>query len=212
MKKKVGIKPAFKIETKLSKEGYNFICGLDEVGMSCLAGPVYAAAVIFDSHPKIKGINDSKLLSPEQREKLAPIIKERAVSWGIGKASVDLINKVNIFHASKIAMLDAISNLNIIPDYLLVDGKFKLNFIKLPQQALVKGDRRSISIAAASIIAKVARDNFMCELAEKFPEYGWQQNKGYPTKFHRTSIKECGITLHHRLNFAGVIKQGKWRT
>jgi ribonuclease HII len=197
-------KPTFQREKELRKSGYVIIAGTDEAGLGPLAGPCSAAAVIFDeSVTFIKGLTDSKLLTPEQREDLYPIIIEKSLSYGISLVSVKTINRINIYWAGRQAMLEAIAQLNPQPNYILIDGNKPLR-VSIPQESIVKGDQKSMSIAAASILAKVTRDKWMCQLAESYPDYGWQQNKGYPTTFHKEMIQKHGLTPEHRLGFKGV--------
>jgi len=195
--------PNYQRERDLIKRGFSRIVGIDEAGMSPIAGCVVAGAVILDKDKTIKGLNDSKLLSPERREELYDKIMDRAVAVGIGVASVELIEEINIYWASRKAMLDAIQMISPAPDYLLIDGNRPLK-IDILQESIVKGDIKSRSIAAASIIAKVTRDRIMIELSKEYPMYGWQQNKGYPTPLHKEAVKEYGITPHHRKYFKFV--------
>jgi ribonuclease HII len=197
-------KPTFQREKELRESGYVVIAGTDEAGLGPLAGPAVASAVIFDeSVTFIKGLTDSKLLTPEQREDLYPIIIEKALSYGISIVSVETINEINIYWAGRQGMLEAIAQLNPQPDYILIDGNKPLKTF-ISQESIVKGDQKSLSIAAASVLAKVTRDKIMCELALEYPEYMWQQNKGYPCPLHKEVIRELGITPHHRLSFKGV--------
>lgn len=200
--------PSFKYEEELMELGLLLIAGIDEAGLSPLAGPSSAAAVIFQNKPKIKGINDSKKLTPEQREGLFPQIIDEALTYGVGLASVDEIDNLNIYHANHLAMQRAIAKLSPQPSHLLIDGKTFHSISKIPATWIVKGDTLSLSIAAASILAKVTRDRIMCKLAEEYPEYMWQQNKGYPTKLHRESIATYGITKHHRSRFVSKLSGG----
>jgi len=202
-------KPDFRHELKLRKEGNHNILGIDEAGMSPLAGPVTAAGVIFLENPYIKGLNDSKLLSPEKREDLYEQIINKAYKYQVISIGVNDINNLNIFNASQKAMRTIIYTLYGYYNAILVDGNKKIKHLMppydlIPQFPLVKGDQRSISIAAASILAKVTRDRYMCKLAEKYPWYGWQQNKGYPTAMHKEAIRKYGTTEHHRVGFKGV--------
>jgi ribonuclease HII len=201
---KASRKTTFDREKELRRRGYTLVAGVDEAGLGPLAGPCTAAAVIFDeSVTFIKGLTDSKLLSPGQREDLYPIIIEKAVSYGISVVPVEAINALNIYWAGRKAMLDAVAQLNPQPDYILIDGNKPLKTF-IPQESIVKGDQKSLSIAAASILAKVTRDKLMDQLAELYPDYGWQQNKGYPTKFHKEMIEKHGVTPLHRTGFRGV--------
>jgi ribonuclease HII len=198
------------LENSLREKGYLSVAGVDEAGMSPIAGPVYSAVVILDPDQPIKGLNDSKLLSAEVREELYHEIISRAISYGVAAATVGTINKQNVFRASQIAMKTAMRKLNLKPDFLLIDGNKKLH-TRIPQMAIVRGDSAHDCIAAASIIAKVTRDRHMKRLHEKHPEYRWDSNKGYPSPAHRKAIHDYGITELHRLNFKGVIKQGNWK-
>jgi ribonuclease HII len=211
-KNKVAPKPTYVLEKKLRAKGYKYIAGVDEVGMSCIAGPVTSAVVILDPEKPIKGLNDSKLLSPEYRYELFDIIKERALAYSVGSSTVEVINQKNIYWASRDAMLEAISHLDPAPDYLLVDGKQVLKGTSIPQQALVKGDQRCCAIAAASIIAKVTRDRIMEGFHELYPDYGWILNKGYPSPLHRAAIHKYGLTPLHRIHFKGTMKAGGWKS
>jgi len=204
-------KPDYKWETYYATAGFIRIAGLDEVGMSSIAGPCVASAVILSPDMTIKGLDDSKRLSPEQREYLYDIILKNCVDYGVGIASVQTIEQKNIYWASRDAMISAIEQLASPPDFLLIDGGQPLKY-NITQTSIIKGDTKCASIAAASIVAKVTRDRLMCRLHELYPNYGWCQNKGYPTDFHREAITKYGITEHHRKGFAGVIKKGKWKT
>ena len=178
--------------------------GLDEAGRGCLAGPVVAAAVIWDSKKNNKNIRDSKKLSAKEREELAQEIKENAIDWAIATCSPEEIDQYNILAASILAMHKALDKLQTTPEALLVDGnRFKpYNFI--PHHCIIKGDDKYLSIAAASILAKTHRDLVMENLSNEFPNYFWEKNKGYPTIEHRKSIALNGITEHHRKTFRGV--------
>jgi ribonuclease HII len=202
--KKNNTYPSFSREHDLRKLGFCCVAGTDEAGMGSLAGGVVASAVIFEENVTfIKGLTDSKLLTPEQREDLYPIIIEKAFSYGISIVSVETINNINIYWAGRLAMLEAISQLNPQPNYILIDGNKPLK-TPIAQESIVKGDQKSLSIAAASVLAKVTRDKLMDQLAEFYPDYGWQQNKGYPTKFHKEAIQKHGVTPLHRVGFKGV--------
>jgi len=176
------------------------IAGVDEVGRGPLAGPVVAAAVIFETNTFIEGINDSKKLSEKQREELFPIIKSKAISYGIALIDNDEIDRINILQASLKAMKNAVDKLKTKPDLILVDGN-KVFQSEQKTIAVIKGDGKSFSIAAASILAKVYRDNLMKKLDMEFPEYLWRKNKGYATKEHFKAIYENGITRLHRKTF-----------
>ena len=199
--------PDFTLENKLSNKGFSCISGVDEVGRGSWAGPVVAAAVVFckKKWPKIinMGVNDSKKLSPKRREGLFDIIQNNA-DVGIGLASVKEIDQINILQATFLAMDRALENLSITPDYILIDGD-KVPPIKYQAEAIVKGDGRSISIGAASIIAKVTRDKLMIKLGLKFPSYAWEHNMGYGTKKHRAGLERFGVTEHHRKSYKPII-------
>lgn len=189
-----------KIEHELNKKGYEFVCGVDEAGRGPLCGPVVAAAVILPKDAHIEGVNDSKKLTEKRREKLYDDIIQNAVSVGVGVSDVDIIEEVNILNATKKAMLQAISNLKVNPEYVLVDGNQKID-TDIPLETVVKGDSKSESIAAASIIAKVTRDRLLIEYDKKYPEYGFAKHKGYGTKAHIEAIKKYGLTPIHRPSF-----------
>lgn len=186
------------------------VCGIDEVGRGPLAGPVTAAAVILPSHglpPDLAAaINDSKLLSPEVRIALEPEIRSHAVAFAVAEANVDEIDRLNILRAALLAMKRAFEALAVRPDAALVDGKIAPD-LPCAVQCVVKGDSLSQSIAAASILAKVARDRVMERLAEDFPQYGWDRNAGYPTPEHKAALQTHGVTPHHRRSFAPVRQQ-----
>ncbi len=181
----------------------HLVAGVDEVGRGPLAGPVVAAAVILDPQQPISGLTDSKKLTERKRQVLAACIKERALSWAIGAANVVEIDRINIFHASLLAMQRAIYALNITPEHILVDGKFcpKSN---IPSQAIIKGDLTEPAISAASIIAKVARDELMINFDDIYPQYGFAGHKGYPTKAHVAALQQHGVSIIHRMSFQPV--------
>ncbi|MBL1230732.1 ribonuclease HII [Enterococcus sp. BWB1-3] len=189
-------------EKEAKQEGYRLIAGIDEVGRGPLAGPVVAAAVILPEDCKLLGLNDSKQLSAKKREELYDLIQNQAISIGIGMVDHIEIDHINIYQASKKAMGMAIEDLDFIPDYLLIDA-MELD-TKIPQKSLIKGDARSISIAAASIVAKVCRDRLMEDYAKLFPGYAFEKNAGYGTKEHIEGIKHRGICPIHRKTFAPV--------
>lgn len=189
-------------ETRFRNEGYSLIAGIDEVGRGPLAGPVVAASVILPQEFKLLGIDDSKKLTFRQREDIYHIIKEQAIGIGIGIIGNEEIDEINIFEATKKAMLSAIEQLDVKPDFLLIDA-VKLD-TPFSSEAIIKGDARSISIAAASIIAKVTRDRIMIDLDKKFPPYQFGKNMGYGTKEHLSAIEKHGITPHHRRSFAPI--------
>lgn len=188
------------IEESLYDEGYKYICGVDEAGRGPLCGPVVAAAVILPKHGCIEGVNDSKKISEKKREKLYDDIMKGAIAVGIGISDVDVIEKVNILNATKIAMKKAIESLSIKPDYVLIDGNQKID-IDILQETVVSGDAKSESIASASIIAKVTRDRMLRKFDEMYPEYGFAKHKGYGTKAHIEAIKKYGLTPIHRKSF-----------
>ncbi|NLL18478.1 MAG: ribonuclease HII [Clostridia bacterium] len=179
------------------------IAGVDEAGRGPLAGPVTAAAVILDPQILLPGLDDSKKKSPKERELLAGLIQEKSLAFSIGWATVEEIDCLNILQASFLAMKRAISGLSVKPDHVLVDG-WEIKGLGIPQTAVVKGDRVSASIAAASIVAKVARDQLMEEMAELYPQYGFHQHKGYPTKEHYAALAKYGPSPLHRRSFKGV--------
>ncbi len=192
-------------ERDARKTGYKFIAGIDEAGRGPLAGPVISAAVILPFNFPDPGITDSKKLSIKKREQFFPIIMENAISVSTGRADHDEIDRINILAASLKSMERAVDGLSLIPDYLLIDGKFTINSY-IPQKAIIKGDSRSISIAAASIIAKVTRDAIMQKIHLDYPEYGFDRHKGYPTQAHRDALGKFGPCPYHRKSFKGVKK------
>lgn len=196
-------KPDYSLETEAQYSGYDLICGVDEVGRGPLAGPVMAAAVILDPQNIPEGLNDSKKLTAKRREALYDLILECA-DVGFGEASVQEIDEINILQASHLAMVRAVANLKTRPDFALVDGKMLPKALNLPALGIVKGDAKSVSISAASIVAKIRRDRLMLTLSQQFPGYGWERNQGYPTKEHRESIHRLGITPHHRRSFKPI--------
>ena len=175
--------------------------GCDEAGRGCLAGPVFAAAVILPPDFKSELLNDSKQLSEKNRYALRPLIEQEAIAWGIGVVTAPEIDTINILKASFLAMHRAIEQLKVQPQALLIDGNRFTPYKEIPFTCMVKGDGRFLSIAAASILAKTYRDDYMLQLAEEYPSYGWQQNKGYPTRAHREAISKHGITPYHRKTF-----------
>ncbi len=175
--------------------------GCDEAGRGCLAGPVFAAAVILPPDFKSELLNDSKQLSEKNRYALRPLIEQEAIAWGIGVVTAPEIDAINILKASFLAMHRAIEQLKVQPQALLIDGNRFTPYKEIPFSCMVKGDGRFLSIAAASILAKTYRDDKILQLAEEYPSYGWQQNKGYPTRAHREAISKHGITPYHRKTF-----------
>ena len=188
-------------EKELYKEGYKFIAGTDEVGRGPLVGPVVAAAVILPKNYNLEGLNDSKKLSEKKRQEYYNILIKEAISYGIGIVEAKVIDEINIYEASRKAMLEAINNLNVKPDYVLSDA------MPLPienSKSIIHGDALSLSIAAASVIAKVTRDEMMYELDKKYPEYGFKNHKGYPTKKHLENIQKYGILDNYRFSYKPV--------
>lgn len=183
----------------------HLIAGVDEVGRGPLAGAVVAAAVILDPENPVEGLLDSKMLSEAKRQKLDPIIRERALAFCIAEASVEEIDEINILHASMLAMKRAVEGLGVEPKLVLVDGN-RCPDLAYPSQAVIKGDQKILSISAASIIAKVYRDQQMMDLHAAHPQFGFDRHKGYPTAQHRAAIIEFGITPLHRQSFAPVKK------
>ena len=188
------------IEEELFSQGYQLVCGVDEAGRGPLAGPVCAAAVILPKHLVIPGLDDSKKLSDKCRRELFPMIKEQAVAFGIGLASHEEIDEINILQATFLAMERAIAQLQVKPEYALIDGNREKDF-GLPVKTVVKGDSLSSSIAAASVLAKVTRDDLMLEMAEEYPGYGFEIHKGYGTKAHYAALAEKGPSPIHRMTF-----------
>lgn len=190
-------------ETELHRQGYVNIAGVDEVGRGPLAGPVVAAAVVLPEDFDVLGIDDSKKLSEKRREELFDVILEKAVAWGIGMADHSTIDEINILQATKLAMKDAIADLSGKLegiDYVIFDA-VKINDLKLPQEAVIKGDSKILAVAAASIVAKVTRDRMMVAYAEEYPGYGFEKNKGYGTKQHYEGIARQGSCPIHRKTF-----------
>lgn len=195
-------KPTFDEENILWQQDIRNIAGVDEVGRGCFAGPVVAAAVILPiNFNATDEINDSKLLSPKKRGELSPIIKKYSVSYSIAEISTEIINEVGIAKATQKAFYVAVSKLSVKPEYIFIDAFYIDNLDRRNQKPIVHGDRKSISIAAASIIAKVYRDGLMQKLHEKYPQYDFYQNKGYGTKKHREAIKKFGLCDLHRKSF-----------
>jgi ribonuclease HII len=192
-------------EQQAVNEGFRFIAGVDEVGRGCLAGAVVAAAVILDiSKPLPAGLNDSKKISAKIRERISEEVKQNCLAYSIGQIEAEEIDRINILQATKKAMRLAIENLNPRPDFLLIDA-VQLKDLDLPQKAIIHGDAISASIAAASIIAKVYRDNLMCELDKNYPAYGFAKHVGYGTKMHFEALRKFGACGLHRKTFRGVV-------
>lgn len=198
--------PTYRFERELWRQGVVRVVGVDEVGVAPTCGAVVAAAVIMKPHARrIPGVRDSKTLSAQQRDRLAPIIRRRAVAIGVGAASVREIDTINIYHATHLAMRRAISRLGG-HDHVLVDGNRIAGFEATvgPYSAIVDGDAKSYTIACASIVAKVIRDRMMALLAARYPGYGWERNQGYATREHRTAIRRLGLTPFHRRSFLAL--------
>lgn len=194
----------YKYENELYDKGINLIGGIDEVGRGPLIGPVVAACVILPKDFQLEGLTDSKKLSEKKRIAFDKVIREKAISIGIGEIDEKIIDKVNIYEATKLAMKKAVDNMDIKPEYLLIDA-MPLD-IGIESNSIIKGDSKSISIAAASVIAKVYRDNLLDELDKVYPMYNLAKNKGYPTKEHITAIEKYGICKYHRLSYGPVAK------
>ncbi len=183
--------------------------GCDEAGRGCLAGPVYAAAVILPPGFRNELLNDSKQLTEKQRYHLRLIIEKEALAWAVESVTNEEIDKVNILNASFLAMNRAVKKLKVVPEHLLIDGNRFRPQTDIPFTCMIKGDGRFLSIAAASVLAKTYRDDFMQLIGKEFPDYNWGKNKGYPTKEHRQAIKEFGVTKYHRLTFRLLNEQLK---
>ncbi len=181
--------------------GYKCVCGIDEAGRGPLAGPVYAAAVVLPLGLEIEGLNDSKKLSEKKREQLFDVIKEKAVDYSIGIATEQEIDEINILNATFLAMHRAVEGLKTKPDYALIDGNQYPRNPFVTEETVIKGDAKSMSIAAASILAKVSRDRFMLEKAKEYPQYQFEKHKGYGTKLHYEMLKEYGASPIHRMTF-----------
>jgi ribonuclease HII len=188
------------LEREIRAEGFHFVAGLDEAGRGPLAGPVVAAAVVLPPRTRWPGIDDSKSLSPRRREEAFSLLQKKAAAIGVGLVDAEEIDRVNIHRASLKAMEKAVAALPCFPDFLLIDGIFTLN-LPLPQRAVVKGDRKCLSIAAASIVAKVTRDRLMSAYDREYPEYNFARHKGYGTKEHLRAIEKYGRCPLHRLTF-----------
>ena len=192
--------PDYSIEQELHGEGFAYVCGVDEAGRGPLCGPVFAAACILPDGLYIEGLNDSKKLTEKKREKLFDIIKNEAVAYSIASADVEEINEMNILEADLLAMRRAIDGLGIKADFAIIDGNIARDF-PIPARAVVKGDSKSMSIAAASVLAKVARDRLCLELDREFPQYGIAKHKGYGTKEHMDALRKYGPSPIHRKKF-----------
>ncbi len=193
--------PDYEFEKAAVNSGFSCICGVDEAGRGPLAGPVCAAAVILPEGAVIEGLDDSKKLTEKKRERLYDIIKETAVAYSVAYGTLEEIETVNILEATYLAMNRAIEGLNVKPDFALIDGNRVPRGIKIPCETIVKGDSKSMSVAAASVLAKVTRDRLMLEYDKKYPEYNFKKHKGYGTKEHTELIKQYGPCEIHRLSF-----------
>ena len=190
----------WEIENSFYCDDIQVICGVDEAGRGPLAGPVCAAAVILPKDLEIPGLTDSKKLTDKKRRELFPLIQEQAIAWGIGLATEQEIDEINILQATFLAMQRALDQMSVKPDLALIDGNRAKDF-GVPVKTVVKGDSLSANIAAASILAKVTRDNLMVEMAEKYPQYGFEIHKGYGTKAHYAALREAGPSPIHRMTF-----------
>ena len=201
--------PDYSIEKEIISNGYEFVAGVDEAGRGPLAGPVCAAAVILPTDLEIEGLNDSKKLSEKRREALYDVVINSALAYDIQLVDQDVIDEINILEATMLAMTRAVENLSIPADYVIIDGNRIPKSLKTPSQAVVKGDAKSMSIAAASILAKVTRDRLMLELAKDYPEYEFERHKGYGTKLHCEKLLEYGPCKLHRKTFIKKIMDKK---
>jgi ribonuclease HII len=201
--------PTSRYERVAREKGYRVIAGVDEAGRGALFGPVFAAAVVLDPNRVIRGLDDSKALTPERREVLAPRIRERAIAWAVAAADAFEIDRINILEAARLAMRRAVQQLQASCDYLLVDA-VRVD-VDLPQRSLIHGDALSFSIAAASILAKTARDAALTEWDRVFPEYGFSHNKGYSTPDHLDALARIGPTNLHRFSFEPVRNLSKYQ-
>ena len=192
--------PDHSFEDAARAKGFAQVCGVDEAGRGPLAGPVCAAAVILPPGCEIDGLNDSKKLTEKKREALFPVIQQQALAWSVAYAEVEEIDSLNILQATFLAMRRAVEGLSLPADYALIDGN-RLPPLAIPGETVVKGDSRSMSIAAASVLAKVSRDHVMLDLDRQFPQYAFAQHKGYGTALHYEKIKEHGVSPVHRLTF-----------
>ncbi len=201
--------PDYSYEKAAENSGFKLICGVDEAGRGPLAGPVCAAAVILPDDLEIEGLNDSKKLSEKKREQLYDVIIEKAIAYSVAYGTLEEIEEKNILNATFLAMNRAIDGLKTVADFALIDGNKIPTDIKIPAAAIVKGDAKSMSIAAASILAKVSRDRLLMEYDKKYPQYQFAKHKGYGTKLHTDLIKEYGPCEIHRLSFLKNILGGK---
>jgi len=196
-------KNQWKFERRARNKGFALIAGVDEAGRGPLAGPVVSAAVVLPDTFGIDGVDDSKKLTPKKRSELFPRIQDAALAVGVGIVDAETIDRINILQASLRSMAMAVEDLGLSPDFLLIDGTFEIP-LSLPQKALPKGDSLSVSIAAASIVAKVTRDHMMVEFDKIYPQYGFAKHKGYPTRAHKQAVRNFGCSPIHRKRFKGV--------
>lgn len=202
--------PDYSIENDIKLKGYEVVAGVDEAGRGPLAGPVCAAAVILPENCEIEGLNDSKKLSEKKREALYDIIIEKAISYDIQLVDNNVIDEINILQATMLAMTNAVNGLKVKPQFVIIDGNKVPEQLQIPADCVVKGDAKSMSIAAASILAKVTRDRLMLELDKKYPEYDFARHKGYGTKLHQEKLLEYGPCEIHRKTFIGkILAKGK---
>lgn len=194
-------RPDLSMERRLNEVGFRLVAGADEAGRGCLAGPVVAAAVILPQGFDVPGVNDSKQVRPQLRVSLAEEIRREAVSWAIGTCTPGEVDSMNILRASLEAMRRAVERLDPLPDYLLIDGNRGFNDLRYRTEAVIKGDARCLSIAAASILAKTTRDEMMHRLSADYPQYNWCSNVGYPTPDHYRALHQHGPSPHHRRTF-----------
>lgn len=190
-----------KIDFEYYNKGFKYVCGIDEAGRGPLAGPVVVASVVMPKDSMIEGVNDSKKVSEKKREQLYDLILEEAISYGIGIIDQNEIDEINILNATKKGLTDSLKELKIKPDIILVDALNKINTLGIPYESIIKGDAKSYSIAAASIIAKVTRDRIMREWDKIYPMYGFEKHKGYGTSFHINEIRKNGLCPIHRKSF-----------
>ena len=202
-KQKIEVDDLLKFERELYSQGITLIGGVDEAGRGPLVGPVVAACVILPVNYELEGLNDSKQLSEKKRDLLFDIIMKDAISVGVGIVEADMIDKINILEASRLAMKLAIENMDVKPEFVLSDA-MKLNNIDIPYKDIVHGDALSLSIAAGSVIAKVTRDRMLYELDKEYPEYGFAKHKGYPTKAHLEAIQKYGLLKNYRFTYKPV--------
>lgn len=194
---------------KINHSGIELECGTDEAGRGCLAGPVTAAAVILKPDFVNEILNDSKQISEKKRDLLRPIIEEQALCFAFTHIYEDKIDEINILNASILAMQESIGKLKPAPEFIIVDGNRFKSFKEIPHETIIKGDGKYLSIAAASVLAKTYRDDYMNKIHEEFPMYNWKKNKGYPTKEHREAIRKYGATKYHRKSFKLLPEQVK---